>query len=1004
MSRSFRTSDGGRIDRTKPVAFTFDGRGYGGFAGDTLASALLANGVHLVARSFKYHRPRGIFSAGSEEPNALVRIGDGGRALPNTRATQVELYEGLAAYSQNNWPGLAFDLGAAANLCSRLLPAGFYYKTFKRPKALWEWYERQIRRAAGMGRAPDAPDPDRYDKRHAHCDVLIVGGGPAGLSAALAAGQSGARVIIADEQNEFGGSLLGESAKLGGTSAAAWAEDAVAELASMPEVRLLPRATAFGYYDHNHLGIVERVADHLPAHPPHMPRQRLWTVRAKQVVLATGSHERPLVFAGNDRPGILLAGAVRTYLNRYGVRAGDRILIFTNNDSAYPLAVDLAAAGGDVAAVVDLRATASQHPAAWRMEELRIEVLRGHAVVGTKGRRRVRSASVMPLRITGDGVTGSPREIACDAIAMSGGWSPAIHLFSQSKGEIDYDSELAAFVPGRAAQAVRCAGAGAGRFDLSRCFLDGFEAGEAAAADAGVAAEGEMRPLPAAREIGPGPIRIVNPVPSTRPVGQGQKHFVDFQNDVTAADIALAAREGYVSVEHAKRYTTAGMGTDQGKTSNLNALDMLAAQQSIAIPEVGTTTFRPPYTPVTFGALAGRDIGELYQPVRRTPMQRWHEDAGAVFEDVGQWRRPFYYPRAGETKDRAVAREVLAVRNGVGLLDASTLGKIDIKGPDAALLLDWVYTNDWARLGVGRCRYGAMCREDGMVLDDGVTARLGEAHYLMHTTSGNAERVAAWLEEWLQTEWPEMRVRCTVVTERYATAAVAGPFARRLLAALGSDFDLDGAAFPHMAVREGALAGIPARVFRVSYTGELSYEVNVPARYGLSLWQALLTAGEPFGATPFGTEAMHVLRAEKGYIMVGQETDGTVTPLDLGMERAVSTRKDFLGKRSLSRADMVRPERRQLVGLLTEAPDEVLPEGAQIAAEYRPGRPMTSLGHVTSSYHSPTLGRSIALALLAGGRGRMGETVTLPLEGNRAAKARVVAPVFYDPEGARLHG
>jgi sarcosine oxidase subunit alpha len=727
-------------------------------------------------------------------------------------------------------------------------------------------------------------------------------------------------------------------------------------------------------------------------------------VRAKQVVLATGSHERPLVFAGNDRPGIMLAGAVRTYLNRYGVRAGSRVLIVTNNDSAYPLAVDLAAAGGDVAAVVDLRATASQHPAAWRMEELRIDVLRGHAVVGTKGRLRLTSASVMPLRITGDGVTGAAREIVCDAIAMSGGWSPAIHLFSQSKGQIDYDSELAAFVPGRAAQAVRPAGACAGRFDLSRCFLDGFEAGKAAAADAGFAAEGAMRPLPAAREIGPGPIRIVNPVPSTRPVGQGQKHFVDFQNDVTAADIALAAREGYGAVEHAKRYTTAGMGTDQGKTSNLNALDLLAAQQSLAIPEVGTTTFRPPYTPVTFGALAGRDIGALYQPIRRTPMQRWHEDAGAVFEDVGQWRRPYYYPRAGEAKDRAVAREVLAVRQGVGLLDASTLGKIDIKGLDAALLLDWVYTNDWARLGVGRCRYGVMCREDGMVLDDGVTARLGEAHYLMHTTTGNAERVAAWLEEWLQTEWPEMRVRCTVVTERYATAAVAGPFARRLLAALGSDIDFDGAAFPHMAVREGAVAGIPARVFRVSYTGELSYEVNVPARCGLSLWQALLTAGEPFGATPFGTEAMHVLRAEKGYIMVGQETDGTVTPLDLGMARAISTRKDFLGKRSLSRADMVKPDRRQLVGLLTEDPDEVLPEGAQIAAEYRPNRPMTSLGHVTSSYLSPTLGRSIALALLAGGRGRTGETVTLPLEGNRAAKAKVVAPVFYDPEGARLHG
>ena len=1002
MSRSFRTADGGLVDRTAPVHFTFNGKRYAGFRGDTLASALLANGVHMVARSFKYHRPRGIFSAGSEEPNALVRIGEGPRALPNTRATQVELYEGLAARSQNHWPGLKIDVRGLADRASRLLPAGFYYKTFMRPKRLWEWYESQIRRAAGMGRAPDGPDPDIYDKRRLHCDVLVVGAGPAGLAAALAAGRSGARVVLADEQAGFGGSLLGDTATIGGQAAAAWADQAAAELAALPEVRLLPRATVFGYYDHNYLAIAERVANHLPEPAPHSPRERLWTVRARQVVLTTGCHERPLVFADNDRPGIMLAGAARNYLNRYGVRVGDRVALFTNNDSAYRLAVELVAGGCEVPVIADLRTEPSRHPYAEKADVLGIPVLRGHAVVATSGRHRVTALKAMALTASGDGVAGEALDFRCDALLMSGGWTPALHLFSQAGGRLRHDIATGAFVPGAAVQAVRCAGSCNGAFTLFECLAEGEAAGRAAATDAGISPAAAV-PVPAVDGDTPGPVRLLPIVPSTDPESPPAKHFVDFQNDVTAADIGLAAREGYVSVEHSKRYTTAGMGTDQGKTSNVNALTLLAAVRDAPVSDVGTTTFRPPYTPVTFGALAGRDIGPFFAPVRRTPMQGWHEAQDAAFEDVGHWRRPFYYPRGGETKAEAVAREVLAVRRSVGILDASTLGKIDIKGPDAAVLLDWVYTNDWDRLVEGRCRYGLMCGEDGMVFDDGVTARLGPEHYLMHTTSGNAERVLGWLEEWLQTEWPDLRVRCTSVTDHTATAAVAGPNARRLLAELGPDLDLDGAAFPHMAARTGTVSGLPARILRVSYTGELSYEVSVPADYGMALWRALLTAGETYGIAAFGTEAMHVLRAEKGFILVGQDTDGTATPSDLGMEWAVSKRKDFLGKRSLSRADMVMTGRKQYIGVLTEDPAVVLPDGAHAVETVRPKPPMTAIGHVTSSYFSPTLGRSIALAMIQDGRSRIGETLHFPLADGRVIAAEIADPVFFDPNGERMH-
>ena len=984
--QAHRLPGGGAVDRSRPIGFSFNGRSYTGLAGDTLASALLANGVHLVGRSFKYHRPRGILSAGAEEPNALVQLEAGPRSVPNLRATQIELYEGLVAASVNCWPGLRFDAAAVNDVAHRLIPAGFYYKTFMWPQRGWHLYERMIRRMAGLGRAPDGPDPDRYERMNAHCDVLVVGAGPAGLAAADVAARGGARVLLADEGSVPGGALLGMAEPEGGFGPR-WAAETASALAAMDGVRVLTRTTVTGYFDHNFVIALERVTDHLgPQAPGHLPRQRLWRIRAGEVILATGAIERPLVFANNDRPGIMLAGAVRAYASRFAVRAGRRALVVTNNDSAYGAALDLARCGIEIAAVVDLRRDEGALAAAARAAGL--EVLQGQAVVDTGGRRRVSSAHVAPLGADG-GLAGPGRSLDCDLIAMSGGWSPAVHLHSQSGGKLRYDEALRGFVPAGSPQRVRSAGAVSGAADTVSCIREGRAAADpngGGVAEAAVAAG----PLPPAPWLVP-----------ARTAGGGARRFVDFQNDVTAADVELAAREGYESVEHLKRYTTLGMGTDQGKTANVAGLAILAGARGVPVADVGTTTFRPPYTPVTFGAMAGRDVGDLADPARHTPMQSWHEENGAVFEDVGQWKRPFYYPRPGESRRDAVSRECLAVRNAVGVMDASTLGKISIQGPDAAEFLNRIYTNAWNRLEPGRCRYGLMLGEDGMVLDDGVTARLGENRYLMTTTTGNAARVLAWMEEWLQTEWPELRVYLTSQTEQFANAALAGPLAREVLAGLVDDIDLAPDGFPFMSWRRGHVAGLPAQVFRVSYTGELCYEIVVPSGHGMALWEALMA--QPQGVTPFGTDAMHVLRAEKGFIVIGQETDGTVTPHDLGMSWILSRKKDFIGRRSLSRSGMNDPMRKRLVGLKTEDPERVLPEGAQILPAPPSGFPETMIGHVTSSYWSAALGRSIALALVKGGRDRESPTVHVPLD-DGVTRAEICDPRFYDPDGVRLNG
>ncbi|MBI0292980.1 sarcosine oxidase subunit alpha family protein [Streptomyces sp. PRKS01-29] len=958
-----RLRQGGRIDRGAVLRCTVDGRELTGHPGDTVASAMLANGIVEVAPSIYRGRPRGIVAAGVEEPNALVRI-DGPCSEGMLPATTVELYDGLSATT-----------------------------------------------LSGRGRLDPAPDPAVYDKKYVHTDVLVVGAGPAGLAAAAAAAGSGARVILLDDQPEPGGSLLsGRAERVGAQTALGWVAGVRAALDAAPEAVVLQRTTAFGAYDDNYVLALQRRTDHLGADAPDpaegVSRQRLWHIRARQVVLATGAHERPLVFAGNDRPGVMLAGAVRSYLNRYAVAPGSRAVVSTTNDSAYDTVADLHAAGIDTAAVVDARPELSRR-AAEVATATGVRVLTGSAVVDTAGGGRLTGVTVRALD-EGGRLTGAPESFECDLLAVSGGWSPVVHLHSQRQGKLRWDEDLVAFVPDGTVRDERVVGAARGTYDLDGCLAEGARAGARAATDAGFPV-----PLPSPDEARPGaaPTRALWLVPAPDgKSGSWHTHFVDLQRDVTVADVLRSTGAGMRGVEHVKRYTSLGTANDQGKTSAVNAIGVIAEILGAgASPgEIGTTAYRAPYTPVAFAALAGRERGELFDPERMTSIHPWHVAQGAAFEDVGQWKRPRYYPRPGEDMDTAVARECRAAREGVAFMDASTLGKIEIWGRDAGEFLGRVYTNGFKKLRPGMARYGVMCKPDGMIFDDGVTLRLEENRYFMTTTTGGAAGVLDWLEEWLQTEWPELDVHCTSVTEQWATIAVVGPRSREVVAHLAPDVDLSNEAFPFMAFRETTLAsGIPARVCRISFSGELAYEINVSAWYGLAVWEEVYAVGRPYGITPYGTETMHVLRAEKGYIIVGQDTDGTVTPEDAGMSWVVSKQKDFIGKRSYSRPDTSRSDRKQLVGLLPSDRRTRLPEGTQLIAPNVPvtpeAGPVPMLGHVTSSYHSPALGRPFALALVAAGRDRVGDTLLAPV-GDDLVPVQVTEPVLYDPEGTKRDG
>ena len=1000
MSDNLRTSTSKFIDQTTRVSFKFDGKTYFGFKGDTLASALLANNVHLVGRSFKYHRPRGIMTSGSEEPNAIVQINKNSSVTePNVRATEVEIYDGLEASSQNCWPSVNFDIGGINNFLSPLLPAGFYYKTFMWPASFWEKYEYFIRKSAGLGQSPTEPDPDIYDHNYVHCDVLVIGGGISGIMAAKISAENNFKTLLLEERPNLGGTTIyqkNDYFKINDQYSSDWLEKEIEQIKNLKNLEIKTRTSVAAYHGYNYLLARENLTDHLPIEKKQNTiRQRLLKIRAKKVITATGSIERPLIFDNNDRPGIMLSSAIKKYADFYGVACGKENVLFTNNDTAYETAISLNNKGIKINAIIDIREQ-NKSDLTNEINKAGIKIYNSYTVINTKGYKKINKITIMKLSKDGKTVTDSKIDINCDCLGVSGGWTPAVHLFTQSGGKLKFDDNDNIFIPNKYPSDQLSIGSCNGNLELDDIIsninisLKNFLKIDKT--------NFENLKINSSKSISKRNIWLL---PSNKTVSK-TKAFVDFQNDATAKDIKLALREGFRSIEHVKRYTTTGMGTDQGKLGNMNALGIISDTSNVKMSDLGTTTFRPPYTPLTFGTIVGRNVGEFFDAFRKTPMHDWHVQHKAKFENVGQWKRAWYYPKGNENMHDAVQRESKAAREGAGILDASTLGKIDIQGSDASEFLNRVYTNAWSKLAVGKCRYGLMLNEDGMVYDDGVTTRLSENHYIMTTTTGGAANVLGKLEDYLQTEWPELDVYLTSVTDHYATASVCGPNSKKIISKIIPNLDLSDENFPHMSFKNAKIGNIKCRVMRISFTGEQSYEINIQANYGKSLWEKCMDAGNEFNITPYGTETMHLLRAEKGFIIVGQDTDATLTPIDLQMDWIVSKKKyDFIGKRSLYRSDTIRDDRKQLVGILTDDPNEVLEEGAQIVADTSK-KPVEMLGHITSSYFSPNLNKSIALGVVKGGKNMMGQKLFIPMK-DKIINVKVADPVFLDKENKRLN-